>query len=212
MSPHSGYQIGDAALFQEIGESASLQETVDFLSTGDGVDVNSFDELGNKTIEGLHHEITGKDVVLRKHLVTRRIIRCAQSAKLIIKNPEEKHHLLEVSREYPNGNVVQIYKKDDPFRTWYSLSETRKRGELAIMGAIRGVQEELGIGIFDISELTPIGHLEIPDFHKSSAYPGLWSLVYNRWFEWNTWQLSIQEELPKIPDNGVVINRQWFPD
>lgn len=183
-------------------EAKTRTELVDLLSRGKGIDVNTFDEVGLKSIDDLLKEWNERDVDLILNS-RRELVRSAVSVKILIWCAD--FHLLETRRIYREGQVVEKLQE-------FTISETVKRGESLFKAAIRGLIEELNMFEFDLSKLKQAQQIyQDKDYHPSTVYPGVFSEVTSFRFEL---------EVPKpfdlklgrvVKDNGVETHLEWFP-
>lgn len=183
-------------------ERLNRLEFLTFLSKG-GVNVDNFDQLGNKTLNDLYQELHDRDVSLVLNQETGRITRYASSVKILIRSPERQ--LIETWRKFRNGNLVLTHAAD------WSVSETRRRDEFERATAVRGLREELGIELSDQTQL--ILHDTMVPFlineRKSRVYPGLFSAGTVTRFEL-TVEKEFGEEEFSVNDNGTEIGLKWF--
>lgn len=153
------------------------------LRTG-GMNVETFDEDGHKTLEELEMELDSRDITLTNEVIDGRVraVRVALNVKVLVSS--RIGTLCEVGRHFRprvgyNRSILWAFK------TW-GLSETRKRKETALEAAIRGFYEEHGLRIAK-DKLRPLHGPDEPNTHDSTVYGNfsrcpLVSRVYSQFF------------------------------
>lgn len=169
------------------------------LLKGRGINVDTFDQVSRKTLRQLHEEIEERDVVLGYDKKLGRVIRTALSVKVLI--IAEGFQLLEIKREHRDGTVIEKLKQ-------WSISETRKRGELVFDAAVRGLSEECGLTVRP-EELTEIRELREMNIHESSAYAGLMSAEFTDYVTLKLEKMPWQGDRVTT-DHSVKIYTRWF--
>lgn len=104
--------------------------------------------------------------------------RTQKSCAIILRKRSHGTDMLVEEKTFANGTIV-------PPRRDYSLSEKCRflKGETALEALARGINEELGLEGFDVSEFEFVGVKDIP-LHPSQAFPTLLAECHKTLFGW----------------------------
>ncbi len=187
------------------------QEMIDFLREG-GIDTETFDNRGAKTLKDLFIEIQSRevDLMLRLHEQKMRPARFAKSSKVLIRTKAEC--LVETHRIYPNGLRVEktIGGTNGSLPSRWTVSETATKDETPLQTILRGLWQELKFDLMSPKELLRVPPHTLFDVHESSVYPGLLTVNLTTWFEWLIKE-RFGDDTMVIEDYGVFNHLAWIP-
>lgn len=178
-----------------IDHSSSYEEMIKLLSMAKGVDLETFDAKGARSLMNLYMEIQQRDVLLTLN-EKGQADKFSQKVEIIITDLTRNARWLETQRRYPNGTIVSKLQE-------FTIRETRKRGESGLKAAQRGLLEELHYVPYSHSELQLLHEPESKNTSKSSVYPGILSTVTTTRFEMHT------ERFPCRQGEQVIILKDY---
>jgi hypothetical protein len=205
-------EVPDLTTYVSTFEGNRYEELIAFLASSSSVNVDTFNEVGLKSLEELWQECVGRDVVLAIDSLGN-VYRHAKSSKIQLLVPsagiryqEDWRRYIRPTQAFPRGRYLF---HDTP--KWEGISETNKRNESPLDAAYCGIEEELGPG-------TPVDSLvcvtpgrPFIERRPSKVYPGIRSVtVINRF----------KAELPEplwagrrkiIKDGNVEVHLGKFP-
>jgi hypothetical protein len=179
-----------------------------------------FDRVARKPLITFYREHLFKEMELYQDPDTGMCIRSAKTSRCVVRNPTQRKLIIEVSRTYPNGDVVPNFSEIIPGEEYsiepFSGSETIRLGETPLETLMRLLTEEMAIvpGRITPANLEMFGR-DIPHFenrHKSSVYPTVQTENETTWFNVVTHQLSSSFKSQNTRDSGVTLNREWFDE
>jgi hypothetical protein len=177
-----------------------------------GVNVDTFDEDGYKSLDDLFREIVTRDVTLTNARINGRMraVRTAFNVKVLVSS--ELGTLCELGRHY---HVKDGYRRPVlwAFKPW-GLSETRKRDETIKEAAIRGFHEEHRGLVVSEDELRPLDGPDEPDTHDSTVYANtskvpVVSRVYTQYLAFHR-EAAICPSQDALPDGSDLIFVKWL--
>jgi len=181
--PAADHRSGDAAVVA--------------LLTAHGVDLRAWGVGEAKTLDHLRAELSARECVLLEQ--DGLLVRLAEGAHVLV-----THHGLALTEAF------QEFRDGRRRRRALCVAEKRRRGEPAVAAAVRGLGEELGLGVA-AERLRLLGNLA--DTFGSRSYPGLLNSFGTTYFTYDLPPgLFRPEFVEEQPDKRTVWTWQEPPD